>query len=157
MLRREFLAVVAAFTAAGAAAKAALASTKTPQEKAGEFFRELCCRKPEPGAGAALVPPEFSDALSKALDERSQFERTLVDCLRDGSLVLVGVTTSRSSGDYEAFYRPAECAVARSDEERRQASLMQMYDRGLIVVDRVNVYNGYTGVMVIFSICTKGN
>lgn len=155
MLRREFLAAVASFTAASAAAKAALAAASPPQEKAGEFFRSLCCDKAKPGAGAALVPPEFVDAL-KAIDERSQFERTLVNCLRDGSLVLVGVTSHHHS-DYRAFYRPAKVAGEVSVEANRHETLMAMHDRGLIVIDSVNVYNGFTGVDVIFSICTRSS
>lgn len=151
MLRREFLAAVASFTAAGAAARAALAAVDTPQEKAGKFLRDLRCHKPEPGA-----VPEFSDALAAAIDERSRFERTLIDCLRDGSLVLMGVTNSRG-GDYMAFYRSADGAVSRSVEDERHQTLMAMYDRGLIAIDSVNVFNAYTGVEVIFSICTKGD
>lgn len=153
MLRRDFLAAVALFTAAGAAAKAVLASAKTPQEKAGEFLRDLCCRRPDSSAGAVLVPQEFSDALSKALDERSLFERTLVDCLRDGSMILLGVT-SHAYGDYKAVYLPA-AGGRESKEQSRHESLMAMYDRGLIVVERVNVFNGYTGVEIVFSICTR--
>lgn len=155
MLRREFLAAIASFTAAGAAAKAALAAT-TPQEKAGQWIRDFACRRPASDAGACLVPQEFSDALSKALDERSQFERVLVECLRDGSMTLLGVTTHAGS-DYRAVYRPAVPADRQSPEIRRHEALLAMYDRGLIVMDRVNVYAGYSAVEVIFAICTKGD
>jgi hypothetical protein len=131
MLRRDFLAAIASFAAAGAAVKAASPNWS-------------CCDKVEP-AGVATE-------LTKLLDERSIFERTLVDCLRDGSMRLLGVTSGRR-GDYRAVYLPAaHGAVA---EQPRHETLMGMYDRGLIVVDEVIVFNGYSGVEVVFSICTR--
>ena len=131
MLRRDFLAAIASFAAAGAAVKAASPNWS-------------CCDKVEP-AGVATE-------LTKLLDERSTFERTLIDCLRDGSMRLLGVTT-HMRGDYRAVYLPAiPGAVA---EQPRHETLMGMYDRGLIVVDEVIVFNGYSGVEVVFSICTR--
>ena len=148
MLRRDFLAAIASFTAAGAVAKAALAAAKTPQEKAGEFLRG---RGQDPSAGAVLVPQEFSDAL----DERSRFERTIVDCLRDNSMYCLGVTSDRKA-DYRVMYRPAKHSGEVSPEQSRATTMLAMYDRGVVYVDRVNVYNDYDGFEVFFSICTKG-
>lgn len=140
MLRRDFLAAIASFTAAGAVAKSALASAGKPATS----VAEVCCNR---AAGVA-----FPADVAKALDERSLFERTLVGCLRDGSMRLLGVTSGRR-GDYRAVYLPAgPGAVA---EQPRHETLMGMYDRGLIVVDEVIVFNGYSGVEVIFSICTR--
>lgn len=131
MLRRDFLAAIASFAAAGAAVKAASPNWS-------------CCDKVEPAGDAT--------ELTKLLDERSIFERTLIDCLRDGSMRLLGVTT-HMRGDYRAVYLPAiPGAVA---EQPRHETLMGMYDRGLIVVDEVIVFNGYSGVEVVFSICTR--
>jgi hypothetical protein len=131
MLRRDFLAAIASFAAAGAAVKAASPNWS-------------CCDKVEP-AGVATE-------LTKLLDERSIFERTLIDCLRDGSMRLLGVTT-HVHGDYRAVYLPA--APGAVAEQPRHETLMAMYDRGLIVVDEVIVFNGYSGVEVVFSICTR--
>ena len=140
MLRRDFLAAIASFTAAGAVAKSALASAGKPTTS----VAEVCCNR---AAGAA-----FPVDVVKALDERSLFERTLVDCLRDGSMRLLGVTSGRR-GDYRAVYLPA--APGAVAEQPRHETLMSMYDRGLIVVDEVTVFNGYSGVEVVFSICTR--
>lgn len=141
MLRRDFLAAIASFTAAGAAAKAALASAGSPSVS----VAEACCGR---SAGVAL-PAD----VAKALDERSIFERTLVGCLRDGSMRLLGVTSHRIA-DYRAVYLPAAPGAVSKDQPRHE-TLMAMYDRGLIVVDSVTVFNGYSGVEVIFSICTR--
>lgn len=141
MLRRDFLAAIASFTAAGAAAKSALASAGSPSAS----VAEVCCGR---AAGVAL-PPD----VAKALDERSIFERTLVGCLRDGSMRLLGVTSCRR-GDYRAVYLPAAPGAVSKDQPRHE-TLMGMYDRGLIVVDEVIVFNGYSGVEVVFSICTR--
>ena len=151
MLRRDFLAAIASFTAAGAVAKAALAPAKTPQEKVGEFFRDRRDRGQDPSAGAVLVPQEFSDAL----DERSLFERTIVDCLRDNSMYCLGVTSDRDA-DYRVMYRPAKHAGEVSPEQSRAEAMLAMYDRGMVYVEQVNVYNEYDGFEVFFSICTKG-
>lgn len=131
MLRRDFLAAIASFTAAGAAVKAASPNWS-------------CCDRVE----TAGVTTE----LTKLLDERSIFERTLIDCLRDGSMRLLGVTT-HMRGDYRAVYLPA--APGAVAEQPRHETLMGMYDRGMIVVDEVIVFNGYSGVEVVFSICTR--
>lgn len=148
MLRRDFLKAVAAFTAATTAAKAVVAAA-TPQAKAGDWLREnFLCQRPWP-AGAALVPPEFATALEDALNERSLFERTLIDCLRDGSLRLVGVTCHRA--DYSALY---VAGGEHGPEQARHDALMRMYDDGLIVIESVTVINRYDGVQVDFSICT---
>jgi hypothetical protein len=140
MLRRDFLAAIASFTAAGAVAKSALASAGKPTAS----VAEVCCGR----ASGAVLPVD----VAKALDERSIFERTLIDCLRDGSMRLLGVTT-HVRGDYRAVYLPA--APGAVAEQPRHETLMGMYDRGLIVVDEVIVFNGYSGVEVVFSICTR--
>jgi len=131
MLRRDFLAAIASFAAAGAAVKDASPNWS-------------CCDKVEPSGVTA--------ELTELLDERSIFERTLIDCLRDGSMRLLGVTT-HMRGDYRAVYLPA--APGAVAEQHRHETLMGMYDRGLIVVDEVIVFNGYSGVEVVFSICTR--
>lgn len=141
MLRRDFLAAIASFTAAGAVAKAALASAGKPTAS----VAEVCCNR----AAGDVLPVD----VAKALDERSLFERTLVGCLRDGSMRLLGVTSGRR-GDYRAVYLPAAPGAVSKDQPRHE-TLMGMYDRGLIVVDEVVVFNGYSGVEVIFSICTR--
>lgn len=141
MLRRDFLAAIASFTAAGAVAKAALASAGKPTTS----VAEVCCGR----ASGDVLPVD----VAKALDERSLFERTLVDCLRDGSMRLLGVTSGRR-GDYRAVYLPAAPGAVSKDQPRHE-TLMGMYDRGLIVVDEVVVFNGYSGVEVVFSICTR--
>lgn len=140
MLRREFLAAIASFTVASASAKAALATVGRPSVS----VAEACCGKE---SGKAFPPN-----VVKALDERSVFERTLVECLRDGSMRLLGVTSHRSA-DYRAVYLPA--APGAVAEQPRHGAIMAMYDRGMIVVDSVTVFNGYSGVEVVFSICTR--
>lgn len=152
MLRRDFFKAALAFTAAAASAKAVVAAA-SPQEKAGEWLRDkfLCARCDPPAGGAALVPPEFVAAIEKELEKVSQFERTLVDCIRDGSLVLVGVT-GHSVG-YEAFYRPARTPGEHSREQHHHDSLMAMHDRGLIIVEDVTAWNNYDAFSVRFAIC----
>lgn len=123
MLRREFLAAIASFTAASAVAKAALASAKSS--------------------------PTDAVVLSKVLDERTRFERTLIECLRDGSLYPVGVTVTRR-GDYRVFYSPKTRSLETADTARASA-ILGMYDLGVIKVERVDVYNGYCAAEVTFS------
>lgn len=154
MLRREFLAAIATFTAASAAVKATLVAAKSPEEKVGEFFRAVACGEAACGSGAVLVPPEFADAVAEAAELRSQFERTLIECLRDRSLYCVGVTSDRNA-DYRAFYRAAKPGEV-SPEQSRAEAVLGMYERGILFVERVNVFNDYDGVEVFFSICTKG-
>jgi len=130
MLRREFLQAVAGFLAAASAAKAALAA-------AGPAALSECrCGAAQPPAGVDL-------------DEVSTFEKTIMSCLRDGSLSLVGV--SGCGAGYEAFYRPGNCHI----ERLRHESLMAMYDRGMIVVDDVTVWNNYDAFSIRFAICTN--
>jgi hypothetical protein len=154
MLRRDFIKVVTSLAAASAAVKATIAATKTPEDRVGEYFRDVVCAG-KCGDGAALVPPEIADAVVEAVELRSQFERTLVDCLRDGSMYCLGVTSDRSA-DYRAMYRPAKYAGEVSPEKSRAEAMLAMYDRGVVYVERVNVYNGYDGFEVFFSICTRG-
>jgi hypothetical protein len=144
MLRRDFFKAVAAFTAAAASAKAAVAAA-SPQENAGDRF--LCARCDH----NATVPHEFAESIKAELDRVSQFEQTLVECLQDGSMVLIGVTGS--SVGYEAFYRPAKAPGEPSPEQGRHDSLMAMHRRGMIAVEDVTVWNNYSAVSVRFAIC----
>jgi hypothetical protein len=143
MLRRDFLSLIASFTAASAAVKVAAAAANVPADRA------VC--------GVDLAAPSGDVtvvALVEALEHRSQFERTLVECLRDGSLYCLGVT-SDAGADYRVMYVPSDGSLAAS-RLARAAAVLSMYDRGIIFIDRVNAYNGFDGVEVFFSICTKG-
>lgn len=139
MLRRDFIKAALAFTAAATSAKAALVAA-SPGCGASEKF--VACRC---GGG---------DDLGVDLGDVSTFERTLVDCLRDGSMVLIGVTGS--SIGYEAFYRPAKTLGELSQEKARHDTLMAMHARGMIVVEDVTVWNSYDAVSIRFAICTHG-
>lgn len=138
MLRRDFLKAAAAFTAAATSAKAALAAS-APQVDVAEAF--VACRCDPAAAGIDL-------------GDISTFERTLVECLRDGSMVLIGVTGHPVG--YEAFYRPAKVPGERAVEQDRHDSLMAMHARGMIVVEDVTVWNSYDAVSIRFAICTHG-
>ena len=138
MLRRDFLKAVAAFTAAATSAKAALAAS-APQVDVAEAFVACRCDPVEAGID---------------LGDISTFEGTLVECLRDGSMVLIGVTGHPVG--YEAFYRPAKVPGERAVEQDRHDSLMAMHARGMIVVEDVTVWNSYDAVSVRFAICTHG-
>jgi len=152
MLRRDFIKAAIAFTAAATSAKAALASA-APQEKAGEWLRDkfLTARCSSGGCGSALVPAEFADSVEAELGRISEFEKALLSCLRDGSMVLIGVTGS--SIGYEAFYRPAKTSGEPSPEQNRHDTLMAMHARGMILVEDVTVWNSYDAVSIRFAIC----
>lgn len=137
MLRRDFLKAAAAFTAAVTSAKAALAAA-SPGCDATEKFVACRCGRDDQGAD---------------LCEVITFERTLISCLRDGSMVLIGV--SGCAVGYEAFYRPAFTPLERPIEQHRHDSLMAMHARGMIVVEDVTVWNNYDAVSIRFAICTK--
>ena len=144
MLRRDFLSLIASFTAASTAVRVAAAAANVPADRA------VCgVDLASPGGDVTVV------ALAEALDQRSQFERTVIDCLRDGSVYCLGVTSDRGA-DYRAMYRPAKRVGEVSPEQSRAGAVLAMYDRGVIYVERVNVYNGYDGFEVFFSICTTG-
>lgn len=151
MLRRDFFKIAASFVAATTAARETLAALKAPEERVGEFLRDMACPVQNETTGAALVPVEFADAIAEAMELRSQFERTLVECLRDGSMVLVGVSGCHVG--YEAFYRPAKFPGEGSLEQARHDALLEMHDRGAIIVDSVTCINHYSGVNITFATC----
>lgn len=149
MLRRDFIAAIASFTAAGAAARSTLAALKCPEEKAGEWIRDAMLR-PQEGSGAALVPELFADAIAEAVELRSQFERTIVACLRDGSMHPVGITSCRRG--YSAFYRCAKPTDWRTTEHSRHDAVMRLYDEGKVVIEDVEVFNAFDAVQITFGI-----
>lgn len=132
MLRREFLALVASFAAASAAAKTALAAAKASP------------------AGIA----DAKSVVDAVVECRSDFEQTLAKCLCDGSLYPLGVSVDRG-GSYYAVYRPAVAGESASPEQPRVDAVLAMHGRGVVEIERVNIYNGYSGVEVVFSISTR--
>lgn len=147
MLRRDFIAAIASFTSASAAVKATIAATKAPDEKAGEYFRSIACGCSD----AEAVPPEVADAVAEAAALRSEFEKTVVTCLRDGSLRCLAVEGGPRG--YEATLVP-HGGVESPLEKGRLTNVIDLYDRGVVYIDRVVVINNYCGVRVFFDICS---
>lgn len=137
MLRRDFFKAVSGFVAATAAARAAVVAAGLPADQ----------RLSDVQRGVA---PRAAEAALPALELRREFEKVIVDCIRDGSLRCVGVTSGCS--DYEAFYVPSRGDGLPSERDRSDA-LLGLYDRGVVVMDSVRVINRYDGVTVCFSIC----
>jgi hypothetical protein len=134
MLRRDFLSLIASFTAASTAVRVAAAAANVPADQA------VC--------GVDLAAP--GGALAEALDQRSQFERTVIDCLRDKSLRCLGVETSGSG--FDATFVP-HAGYEPPIERRRIEGVLELYDRGVVYVSSVTVLNNYSGVRVFFGIC----